>query len=183
MAKYNLGNYLDKDGIGFPLNFRRGNPNPLDNSSVWPSLESAQNYAKGDPVAYVGQILTVVENLDNGGTKVSVYSIQDESGNLEEICSGVDLRKVMRKSTFISILANAWTGSGSIYSQVVAINGVTANSQIDLYPTAAQIVALQDAEVSLVAENDDGVVKVWAIGDKPNEDMNMRVTITEVVSV
>lgn len=45
MAKYNLDKYTSADGLGFPLNFRRGNPNPLDNSSVWASLEAAQNYA------------------------------------------------------------------------------------------------------------------------------------------
>ncbi|MBQ8570259.1 MAG: hypothetical protein IJ444_01975 [Kiritimatiellae bacterium] len=82
MAKYNLENYLEKDGLGFPLNFRRGNPNPLDNSSVWATLEAAQNYAATDPVAYVGQILSVVDN-ENG--KVDVYSIQDEAGNLKKV--------------------------------------------------------------------------------------------------
>lgn len=93
MAKYNLGNYLDKDGLGFPLNFRRGNPNPLDNSSVWSSLAAAQNYAKTDPVAYVGQILTVVETVvvdeETGATttKVTAYSIQDEAGTLKELGS------------------------------------------------------------------------------------------------
>lgn len=91
MAKYNLDNYLEKDGLGFPLNFRRGNPNPLDNSSVWSSLAAAQNYAKTDPVAYVGQILTVVETVvideETGATttKVTAYSIQDEAGTLKEI--------------------------------------------------------------------------------------------------
>ena len=34
MAKFNVPNYTSADGLGFPLNFRRGNPNPLDNSSV-----------------------------------------------------------------------------------------------------------------------------------------------------
>ena len=38
MAKYNLDKYTTADGLGFPLNFRRGNPNPLDNSSVWKPL-------------------------------------------------------------------------------------------------------------------------------------------------
>ena len=56
MAKYNLDKYTAADGLGFPLNFRRGNPNPLDNSSVWASLEAAQKKKKNDPVAYVGQI-------------------------------------------------------------------------------------------------------------------------------
>lgn len=82
MAKYNLDKYTSADGLGFPLNFRRGNPNPLDNSSVWASLEAAQNYAATDPVAYVGQILTVVDNVNGIAT---VYSIQDEAGTLKKV--------------------------------------------------------------------------------------------------
>ena len=82
MAKYNLDKYTAADGLGFPLNFRRGNPNPLDNSSVWASLEAAQNYAANDPVAYVGQILTVVDNTNGIAT---VYSIQDEAGTLKKV--------------------------------------------------------------------------------------------------
>ena len=82
MAKYNLDKYTSADGLGFPLNFRRGNPNPLDNSSVWASLEAAQNYAATDPVAYVGQILTVVDNVNGIAT---VYAIQDEAGTLKKV--------------------------------------------------------------------------------------------------
>ncbi len=82
MAKFNLEKYTTADGLGFPLNFRRGNPNPLDNSSVWASLEAAQNYAANDPVAYVGQILTVVDNANSVAT---VYSIQDEAGTLKKV--------------------------------------------------------------------------------------------------
>ena len=96
MAKFNLDNYLDKDGLGFPLNFRRGNPNPLDNSSVWKSLSAAQNYAQTDPTAYVGQILSVVNYTaavtDEEGTvttpsqsTVEVYYIKDEAGALEPV--------------------------------------------------------------------------------------------------
>lgn len=96
MAKYNLDAYLDKDGLGFPLNFRRGNPNPLDNSSVWNSLAAAQNYAQTDPTAYVGQILSVVNYTaavtDEEGvittpsqSTVEVYYIKDEAGNLEPV--------------------------------------------------------------------------------------------------
>lgn len=90
MAIYNLDNYLDKDGLGFPLNFRRGNPNPLDNSSVWGSLEAAQNYAQTDPVAYVGQILTVVEDVTVDETTVktaTAYVIDNEAGDLKEVGS------------------------------------------------------------------------------------------------
>lgn len=90
MAIYNLDNYLDKDGLGFPLNFRRGNPNPLDNSSVWGSLAAAQNYAKTDPVAYVGQILTVVEDVVVDETTIktaTAYVIDNAAGDLKEVGS------------------------------------------------------------------------------------------------
>ena len=96
MAKYNLEKYVAADGLGFPLNFRRGNPNPLDNSSVWKSLVEAQNYAQNDPTAYVGQILSVVSYtpavIDDEGVEttpsqstVEVYYIKDEVGTLEPV--------------------------------------------------------------------------------------------------
>lgn len=80
MAVYNLENYTSADGLGFPMNFRRGAPNPLDNSAVWKSLAEAQNYAQTDPTAYVGQILSIV---DNAAGNVDVYKIKNEAGDLE----------------------------------------------------------------------------------------------------
>lgn len=96
MAVYNLPNYTNDQGFGLPLNIRRGNPNPLDNSSVWHSLAAAQNYAQTDPTAYVGQILSVVNYTaavtDEEGavttpsqSTVEVYYIKDEAGNLEPV--------------------------------------------------------------------------------------------------
>ena len=79
MAVNNLSKYTENDGLGFPLNFRRGNPNPLDNSSVYSSLAAAQEYAKNDPVAYVGQPITVVDASSGTAT---MYVIQNEAGDL-----------------------------------------------------------------------------------------------------
>lgn len=79
MAVYNLPNYTTSDGFGMSLNIRRGNPNPLDNSSVWGSYADALNYAKTDPTAYVGQILSVVtvpEDETIKEHKVDVYKIE-----------------------------------------------------------------------------------------------------------
>ena len=90
MAVFNVPNYLAKDGFGMSLNIRRGNPNPLDNSSVWASLEAAQNYAMTDPVAYVGQILTVVSDVvvDDVTVKTATaYVIDNEAGDLKEVGS------------------------------------------------------------------------------------------------
>lgn len=84
------------------------------------------------------------------------------------------------KLTSITMPAASWSGASNPYSQVVVCNGVNVNSKLDLQPTPAQIVELQDAEISLMATNNQGVVTVWAIGDKPTFDMTMQVLITEV---
>lgn len=90
MAKFNLLSYTAADGLGFPLNFRRGNPNPLDQSVLYKSYEDAVRYATSDPVAYVGQIITVLEFLDSDveyttPVGATVYVIKDEAGALEPV--------------------------------------------------------------------------------------------------
>jgi hypothetical protein len=87
------------------------------------------------------------------------------------------------KITTITLPAANWTGSANPWSQVVTVNGVTANSKVDLQPTAIQIVELQDSEITLMMQNDDGVVTAWAIGNKPTKDYTMQVLITEVMRV
>ena len=80
----------------------------------------------------------------------------------------------------ITLLAANWEGSESTYSQIVVIDGVTENSQIDLTPTVEQLEVFYEKDLTFVAENDNGVVTVYAIGQKPMNDYTMQVTITEV---
>ena len=44
----------------FPLAMKRQDAFALDPTSVWDSLAKAENYAKTNPTAYVGQVLSVV---------------------------------------------------------------------------------------------------------------------------
>lgn len=87
---------------------------------------------------------------------------------------------VLPRIATITLAASAWTGSSEPYSQVVEINTVTSASKIDLQPTAQQIVSLQNAETSLMVENNGGVVTCYAIGNKPTVDYTMQVLIQEV---
>ena len=79
-----------------------------------------------------------------------------------------------------TLLANAWTGTGNLFSQIVNINGVTENSQVDLTPSVEQLAVFYEKDVAFVTENEDGVVTVFAIGQKPQNDYTIQVTITEV---
>lgn len=80
----------------------------------------------------------------------------------------------------VTLLAGAWIGANNFYSQVVSIDGVTEYSQVDITPDAEQLAAFYEKDLALVAENEDGVVTVYAIGQKPTNDYTIQVTITEV---
>lgn len=80
----------------------------------------------------------------------------------------------------VNLLANGWQGAASPYSQIVTIAGVTPYSQVDLTPSIEQLAIFHDKDLAFVTENEDGVVTVYALGDKPQNDYAMQVTITEV---
>ena len=82
--------------------------------------------------------------------------------------------------TTVNIVASKWQGANSPYYQAVTCNGVGVNSKVDLQPTPEQLVELQDAEISLMAANNNGFVTIYAFNDKPQNDMTMQVLITEV---
>ena len=84
------------------------------------------------------------------------------------------------KIAYVDLLASNWVGDSSPYSQVVSIDGVTENSQVDLTPSIEQLVIFYEKDLGFVTENEDGVVTVYAIGQKPENDYTIQVTITEV---
>lgn len=85
-----------------------------------------------------------------------------------------------RRISEVTLLGSAWTGSANLYSQVVTIAGVTENSQVDLTPSVEQLAVFYQKDLAFVTENEDGIVTVYAIGQKPVNDYTIQVTITEV---
>lgn len=66
----------------FPLAMKRQDAFALDPTSVWDSLAKAEDYAKTNPTAYVGQVLSVV--VDGVST---TYQIKNTAGDLEPLGS------------------------------------------------------------------------------------------------
>lgn len=75
----------DNSYMEFPLQISRQYGAPIDKFSVFYDLSSAQTYATSNPLAYVGQIITVV---DESNKSAKAYLIKDTDGNLEEVGSG-----------------------------------------------------------------------------------------------
>ena len=68
--------------MAMPSGMNRMGQFPLDMSSVYYDMESLEAYAKSGAVAYVGQIVSLVDEANN---KVTVYSIQNTAGDLKEV--------------------------------------------------------------------------------------------------
>lgn len=87
-------------------------------------------------------------------------------------------------STIAAPVAN-WKGAASPYSQVIAMEDISVNTRVDIYLSAEQVQQFQDADkdISFTAENDSGVVTLFAIGDKPESDIEFQATLSEVVQV
>jgi hypothetical protein len=80
----------------------------------------------------------------------------------------------------VTLTSDGWQGANSPYSQVVDIEGITPYSQVDLTPSIEQLSIFYQKDLAFVTENENGIVTVYALGDKPQNDYTMQVTITEV---
>lgn len=157
--------------------FVHGRYNVEDADGVYAHIVGNGTQLNGDSNAYT---------LDWSGNAwfagdIKVGGTGQDDAEAKTLATQDYVQSFLPKTTTVTILAANWTGEVNPWSQVVTVNGVTENSKVDLQPTALQIVSLQNDEISLMLQNDAGVVTAWAIGNKPTEDYTMQVLITEVV--
>lgn len=97
---------------------------------------------------------------------------------LEEVVRNI-ISQVNKIST-VALPSNQWEGAASPYYQVVDIAGATENSKIDLNPTVEQLNIFHEKDITFVVGNNNGVITVYCIGQKPTNDYTIQVSITEV---
>lgn len=70
------------------------------------------------------------------------------------------------------------------YYQVVTVQNatITPNSKVDLQPDASQLSIFHEKDLAFVAENEDGVVRVYCVGQVPQNPYDIQATVTEVVT-
>lgn len=73
---------------------------------------------------------------------------------------------------------------GYRYGQTVNVNNavITPNSKVDLQISSEQMVIFYEKYLAFVAENEDGVVTIYCIGQIPQNDYTIQATVTEVVN-
>ena len=111
--------------------YSRGIAAPLDASSVYTSLSEAQTYAQ-NPIAYAGQIITVLED-----DKYVPYILDGEAGSYTLSKVGVDASAVKNYVQVVEELPSAGQEQGVIY-----IN--TADSKGYIYNGSEFVVIFED---------------------------------------
>lgn len=132
-------------------------------------------------------VASAVYSAIEAATEVYVGPTQPTDPNIKVWINtseeGTGVVPVLPRVTTISLPQASWVGSSSPYSQVVSINTVTSDTKIELNPTVAQIVSLQNDDIALMAENDGGIVTIYSFGGVPSSNMTMQVTLQEVAYV
>lgn len=140
----------------------------------------------GDTIEYawntgIYKDITIIESINNSEL-VFTDNVDVLNAYKQEIITQVSAGITNGRIGYVTLLASKWVGNASPYSQVVEIEGVTENSQVDLTPSAEQLAIFHDKDLAFVTENDGGVVTVYAVGQKPQNDYTIQVTIAEVVA-
>ena len=115
---------------------------------------------------------------DTAGVTIDVEYNKDANKVIEELIALISVGKSF--VTDVNILADKWVGTASPYSQVVTVEGATKRSQVDLTPSAEQLAIFHSKDLAFVTENNNGVITVYAIGQKPMNDYTIQATVTEV---
>ena len=196
---YTIEPYDDLDEFGTynqPLSARQGyvlNQNKADKSEVIKvskNIEDLRYWAEEELVgvksdlsrkeSITNKVAAIDDNASNSSYP-NVKAVKDYVANMIEEC----IQRIMNeastiRTTALALYASEWQGSDGVYSQTVTLGNVTPYSKIDLQPTAEQLHIFHEKDIAFVTENDNGLITVYCIGQKPANDYIMQATITEV---
>ena len=153
-------NFSDTNQIfsGLPIGFSRNNPIPLDKTEVWDNLDNLRDYAQHNPTAYVGQILTYVDRLNNTTT---TYVISNENGDIKELGAGGSTEELGSRLDAIDGILNGDTGLvtkvGSLETQLETVTN--SISSVFKYKGA------KDSYSDLLLIDNPSTGDVWSVGE------------------
>jgi len=121
--------------IEFPLSFTRQFVGPLDTSSVYDSLIDLQDYVNNNPIAYLGQVLSIASGDDAG-----IYIVGDDGAggfNVEKYSNETDLSSKANSSDLTTHI-NDSTNPHSVTAAQVGLGSVE-NTALSTWPGSGAI--------------------------------------------
>ena len=143
-------------------------------------------YSEENPESAVPLAGELVVEYDNGVPRLKIGDGIHPFAELEYM--SIDSFILPKQPVTINLFGgDAWVSiSDDRYEQdiTVQLNGlITENSKIDLQPTPEQLASFHEQDVAFTTINEDGRIKVYAVGTKPqNDHKGIPVTITEVIT-
>lgn len=110
------------------------------------------------------------------------YTLQSREQGQQTACQAEQRAEVIPGETVIEELIlkrGSWVGSGTTYTQRLAIRGVGKSSLVNLAADAEALAALLKSRTAIYLENENGSVTAVAIGSKPEEDLTVQAVIVE----
>ena len=143
--------------------------------------EQWQEYEKNNPTDSMPLAGELVLEYDNGIPRLKIGDGISPYSQLPYM--SVD-SFILPKPASVTIYANKWEQvADNKWCQTVTVNNatITPGSKVDLQPDSEQLVIFYEKDLAFVTENEDGVVTVFCIGQKPTSDYTMQATVTEVI--
>lgn len=159
----------------YVFQLRRGWKDDTSGRNDWAEYEAKEDHVK--PLA--GEL---VLEYDNGIPRLKIGDGVREFSQLPYM--SVD-SFILPTPASVTLYADKWTqAADKRWCQVVNVNNalITCNSKVDLQPSSEQLAIFHEKDLAFVAENEDGVVSVYCIGQVPQNDYTIQCTITEVVT-
>ena len=168
------------------------------NTNLAKSLSEWRTWLAENPITMLYRLATPIETPlteEELAAYAALHTYKDNTSVSNDASAYMELEYVMDAKKYfdsigggasarlgsITLLSSKWvTEEESLHSQVVKISGITAQSKVDLLPSVEQLAIFHNKDVAFVTENEDGVLTVFAIGDKPLLNYTMDVQITEV---
>jgi hypothetical protein len=146
-----------------------------DTRDDWAEYESKENHMK--PLE--GEL---VLEYDHGIPRLKIGDGVHEFSQLPYM--SVD-SFILPRPASVTLHSDKWVkASDDRWYQVVTVDNarITPNSKVDLQPSSEQLCIFYKKDLAFVAENEDGVISVYCVGQVPANNYTIQVTITEVAA-
>lgn len=166
--------YVDENGATLL------NPDGTPVRDDWAAYTAQENHL--DPLD--GELVLEYEVVNGSGKKLPRLKIGDGVHTFADLEYLSADSFVLPKPASVTLYADQWTqAADDRYYQIVSVTNaaITPYSKVDLQPNSEQLDIFHKKDLAFVAENEDGVISVFCVGQVPTNDYTIQATITEVI--
>ena len=138
-----------------------------------PKIVFEYNAETGELSYYSDGVITDKEYVESNKL---IQALLKEISDLKK-----EIQKAFKRRLMLDLPSSSWEGSDNLYYQIVDIKNTTPQSQVDIQLTEEQLKTFREKDIVFVAENHNGTIYIFCVGQKPMNDYTIQATVMEVV--